>query len=320
MSNPVISIPGIKQIGRCNIGTLSTTPAGIALVGIRDKATMKFTSYKTSKDVKDRQSRNMLQAQLDYEMLQPTMKYLASLFAHMNLGCDVQIMSEKQSFTANSEDVFKFTSSTFLLGLGWEYIIKMDRRSVKESLKGAADYDTVKSLIDSGDSESAVSLNGTGNLAGEDETLRRPVKFLAIESPQATALFEPGELEDFNYSMKANTSENAYGQDCVDWISHKIEITIRNAAVTKLVELLGKDVNASVLIKLGNAGAYYDAFDFAAGAVNNYIEPDWEDKRIAKITFEGKVRPFEHEFTYGGTHGGIDADAGLNGGTLKIGY
>jgi hypothetical protein len=320
MSSPVISIPGIKQIGKCNAGTLASTPAGIALAGIRDKATMKFVNYKTSKDVRDRHSRNMLQAQLEYEMLQPTVKYLQSLFNHINLGCDVQIMSEKQSFASGSEDVFKFTSASFMLGLGWEYLVSMERRSVKEQLKGAADYNAVTALIDSGDNESAAALNGSGNVSGEDETLRRRIKFLAVEAPHAAALFEPSELENFSYSMKTNTSENAYGQLCVDWIAHKIEITIRNASVTKIVELLGKEVNASVLIKLGNDGSYYDAFDFAAGAVNNYLEPDWEDKRIVKITFEGKIRPFEHEFVFGAAHGGADSDNGLNGGTLRIGY
>ena len=320
MANPVISIPGIKQIGKCNIGTLATTPAGIALVGIRDKATMKFSPYKTSKDVKDRQGRNMLQASLDYESLQPTMLYLKSLFTHMNLGCDVQIMSEKQSFTSGSEDVFKFVSSSLLLGLGFEYMISMEKRSVKEQLKGAADYAVVNTLLDSGDSETPVALNGTGNVSGENEDLRRRVNFLAVEAPQATALFEDGELEDLKYSMKANTYENAYGQLCVDWITHKLEITMRNAAIAKIVELLGKDINASALIKLGNAGSYYDAFDFAAGAVNNYVETDFEDKRISKITFEGKVRPYEHDFLFGATYGGALDDLGLNGGTLKIGY
>ena len=61
------SIPGIKKIGRCNLGTLATTPAGVYLAGIRDKATMKFAGYKTSKDVKGRPSRNMLQASLEFE-------------------------------------------------------------------------------------------------------------------------------------------------------------------------------------------------------------------------------------------------------------
>jgi len=319
MANPIISIPGIKQIAKCNIGTLATTPAGVALVGIRDKATMRFVAYKTSKDVKGRQGRNMVQAQIEYESLQPTMKYLKSLFDHINLNCDVQIMTEKQSFTAGSEDVFKFTQSTFLLGLGFEYIITMEKRSVKEQLRGAADYDIVKALRDSGDSETPVDF-GLSNVSGEDESQRRRVNFLAVESPQATALFEKGELEDFKYSMKAETSENAYGQLIVDWITHKIEITMRNASIAKIVELLNKNIDATVLIKLGNNGSYYDAFNFAQGSVNNYVEDDYEDKRLSKITFEGKVRPYEHQFLFGATYGGTASDNGLEGGTLKIGY
>jgi hypothetical protein len=314
-----ISIPGIKQIGKCNAGTLLTTPAGVALCGIRDKATMKFPAYKTSKDVKDRPGRNMIQADIEYESMQPTMKYINSLFTHMNLGCDVQIMTEKQIFAAGSEDVFQFTSSSFLLGLGFEYLISMERRSVKETLKGAADFATVQTLIDGASSAAEVALNGVGPVSGDDETLRRRINFLAIEVPIATTLFAPGELEDFKYSMKANTAENAYGQLCVDWIIHTVEITMRNAAISKIQELLAKDINASCNIKLGNAGAYYDAFLFNAGAVNNFVEPDFEDKRISKLTLTGKVRPYEHLFQFGAAYGGIAADLGLNGGTLSIG-
>jgi hypothetical protein len=261
----------------------------------------------------------MLQPAITFESLQATMKYLNSLFTHMNLGCDVQLMTDKQSFTSGSEDVFKFISSSLLLGLEFEYLISMQRRSVKETLKGAADYATVKTLIDGADSATAIALNGSGQIGGEDVSLQRPVKFLAVEVPKTTALFDPGELEDFKYSMKTNTSENAYGQPLVESISHKIEIIMRNAGIDKIVELLGKDLDASVLIKLGNAGAYYDAFDFQPGALHSYVDPDFEDKRISKITLEGKVQPFEHEFQVGATYGGIDADLGLNGGTLKIG-
>jgi hypothetical protein len=315
----VISIPGIKQIAKCNAGTLLTTPTGIALCGIRDKATMNFTPYKADKDIKGRQGRNMVQAAVDYEMMQPTMKYFNSLFTHMNLNCDVQVMTEKQSFTAGSEDVLQFTPSSFQLGLGFEYLINMNRRSIKETLKGAATFATVQTLIDGASSATEVALTGGGNVSGEDETLRRPVNFLAIEVPTSTTLYAPGELEDFKASIKGLSAENGTGQLLIDWIEYNIEITMRNAAIAKIAELLAKDINASCLIKLGNSGAYYDAFQFNAGAVNNFVVPDFEDKRISKLTLAGKVRPYEHLFQTGAAYGGIAADNGLNGGTLVIG-
>lgn len=313
------SIPGIKQIGRCDLGTLATTPAGVILCGLRDKATMNFKPFKTSKDVKDREGRNMIQAAVDYETLQPTMKHLKANFDHMNINCDVQLMTDKQSFTADSEDVLKFNSSSFLLGLGFEYLVSMEKRSMKETLKGAADYDVVKTLIDGSDTATAIALHGAGQIGGEDETLRRRIKFLAVEVPASTALFAAGELDDFKYSLKANTYENAYGQLCVDWIMHKLEITMGNASVDKIVELMAKDINATVLIKLGNDSTNYDAFAFNAGAVNNRVEPDYEDKRQSKFILEGKVRPYEHLFEFGVGKGGTIGDLGLVGGTLTIG-
>lgn len=316
------SIPGIKQIGRCNLGTLATTPAGVYLAGIRDKATMKFAGYKTSKDVKGRPSRNMLQASLEFESLQPTMKDLKSCFDHMNVNCDTQLMTEKQSFTADSEDVYKFTAATFLLGFGFENIITMERRALKQTYKGAADYEVVKALIDSGDTAAAISL-GAGQIGGEDWSLQRRIIIEALQSPAATDLLSiaGGELDDFKLSMKANTYENALGQLLVDWIAFQIDITINNASVDKAVAQLTKAHGAALLLKLTNDAGFYDAYDFNTGALTCDFSKSLEEKRQLILSYQGQVRPYECSFNFGATYGGDAGDTvGLKGGTLKVGY
>ncbi len=316
------SIPGIKQIGRCNLGTLATVPAGVYLAGIRDKATMTFKSYKTTKDVKGRPTRNMLQANLEFESLQPTMKDLKSLFDHINLNCDIQMMTEKQNASADSEDVYKFNASSFLLGLGFEHLITMERRSLKQTYKGAADYAVVKTLIDGADTAIAAAL-GAGQIGGEDWSLQRRIIIEALQSPSAVDLLSiaGGELDDFKLSMKANTVENALGQILIDWIAFQIDITINNASVDKAVAQLAKDQGAALLLKLTNDTGFYDAFDFNTGALTCDFTKSIEEKRQLVLSYQGQIRPYECSFLFGAGNGGDVGDTvGLKGGTLKVGY
>lgn len=317
----MISIPGIKSILKCDKGTLATTPTTPIYVGLRDKAKMTFPPFKTSKEHKGRSTRNKLQAMLEYESLQPTLLMLKGNFDHMNINCDVQVVSEKQAFTADSEDVFKFNASSFLLGLGFEYMINLERRSLKETLKGAADYDVVKALIDSGDSEALVSVAGVTHPGGEDWALQRRINIMALESPIGTALYSAEELEDFSFSIKAIETENADGQTTIDGFDCSLNVTIKNASVTKVVAQLNKALGSSVLVKFKNSGSYYDLFDFNTGVLAQIDEPEIsDDKRNMVIKYAGQVRPYEFDFQFGSTKGGVDADGGLNGGTVKIGY
>jgi len=315
------SIPGIKSILLCQAGTLATTPVKPIYVGVGKKSAMKITPFKTTKDSKNRQSRNMLMVQVDFESTQVPLKTLITLMGFINLGADVQVITDKQAFAADSEDVFKFTAATFQLGLSFEYIINLESRSIKGTLKGAAPYNTVKALIDSADSEAAVTVSGITQPGGEDFSQVRGIDIAALQCPLTTDLYASGSLDDFKLSIKTKTSENAFGQTFVDAYTNHLEATIKDASVTNLLVHLNKAIDAPVLLKLNNAGSYYDALDFNTGAMAPSHEPEIsDDKRNLKVTFEGDVRPFEYALETGVAKGGAAADEGLNGGTLKIGY
>ena len=82
-----------------------------------------------------------------------------------------------------------------------------------------------------------------------------------------------------------------------------------------------KGMTDSVLLKTKNAASYYTAFDFAAGALVQTEEMEvGTEKRNVKVAFATKVRPYELSWNIGASYGGVAADAGLNGGTLKVGY
>jgi len=316
------SIPGIKSILLCDLGTLLTTPTNPFFVGIGDKAKLSFADYKTTKDAKNRQLRNMILASLSCASMQPTLKMLNAMWSFINLNMDVQVVTDKQSSASGSEDVFQFIAgNSFNLGLGFEYSVDMEKRQLKVDAKGAADGSVVRTLIDSADSATAVTVSGVIHPGGEDWDKQRSVNLSALERPISTDLAELGELEDIKLTIKANTKDNIYGQPIVSSFTNTVEATIRNASVANLVAQLAKTADNSVLIKYLNSGSYYDAFQFAAGvlAPKEVIEIG-DDNRNVKITLEGDVRPFEYTLNAGSSYGGADSDGGLNGGTLVVGY
>jgi len=314
------SIPGIKSILLCQAGSLGTTPVKPIYVGVGKKSAMKITPFKTTKDSKNRQSRNMLQMSLDFESTQVPLKTLYTLMGFINLGADVQVITDKQGLAADSEDVFKFTPSTFQLGLSFEYIINLESRSIKGTLKGAAPYNTVMALIDSADSEAAVTVTGITQPGGEDFSQVRGIDIASLQCPVSTDLYAAGSLDDLKLSVKTKTSENAFGQTFVDAYTNRLEATIRDASVTNLLVHYGKAVDAAVKLKLNNSGSYYDELDFSVGVMAPANETEIsDDKRKINVILEGDTRPFEVALETGVAKGGAAADEGLNGGTLKIG-
>ncbi len=317
----MISIPGIKAIGKCNLGTLATTPAGIVMAGFRDKATLTFSPYKTRKDYKQRTARNMLQAKAEYETFHSSLDVFSGLLRHMNCNMDVQMLSDKQSSTANSEDVFKFTASTFVLGLAFEYLLTLDGRSIKETLTGAADYSTVQTMLDAADSESAISLGATVDGVDFTQARRAHLNDLLIQAPSGTSLISASEFEDLKFSIKSIDSENALGANMIDGFLCHLEITGKDASISKIVTQLSKNMSQTVKLQIPNEGSYYDEFDFTAGTLTPVDEPTFsDDKRNLKCTYEGMVRPYEITVQTGASYGGVDDDDGANGGTVTIGY
>ena len=315
------STPGIKSILLCGAGTLASTPTTPLFIGIGGKSKMTISPYKTVKDSRNRQLKNMLMVQIEAESHQVTLKNFNTLLGLLNLNADIQVITDKQSAATGSEDVFKFTAATLKLGIGFEYALTMNGRTLKLTMKGAAPYNTVKALLDAGDSETPVAVSGVDHIGGEDYSQQRPMDIEAIQSPISTSLCDLADLDDLKLSIKTKDTENAYGQTLVDGFTCKLETLVRDASVSNLIAQYEKDINSSILVKINNEGSYYDAHDFAAGVLTPAHEPEIsDDNRKVKLQFEGDVRTYDIALEVGADKGGAAADAGLNGGTLKIGY
>jgi hypothetical protein len=317
----MISTPGIKSILKCDAGTLETTPTNPVYAGFRNEAKLTFVPYKAPKDYLNRQFRNMLQATLEYETMQSTMLALKANFGYLNLNMDAQLMTAKQSITSGSEDVFKFAQAGLLLGLGFEYSINADKRTIKETLKGAGDYDTVKTIINASSTNTAVTISGITQPGGENTTKTRRFRLMTAESPSATVLFNAKELTSFTFSLKTKDNENLFGQTLVDRIEVKFEVIGKDGSITKIMERLNKNINESLLLKFGNNSSFCDSFDFNSGVLHVIEEPEISDTdRNLKLTLGGDVSIYEFDFLFGADKGGGAADNGADGGTCKVGY
>lgn len=313
------SIAGLKQIILCNSETLLTVPVNPHVAGLRNAATMVRTPFKDVKTYLNQSLRNMLNFKIDFETLQPNMGKLQSLIGQTNLNCDAQIITSPQSI-GGSSDVYQFIGAN-KLGLDFEYLITQDKRSIKVTLEGAMEYARAQALVDSSDSTTAVTVAGIQK-SGADFTKYRAPFFLAFEAPQATALFAAADLTERSFSIKTKNKKDLYNNSIVDYLTFTFMIAARDASVAKQVIVMSKDMSPSILVKEQNNGAFYDEFEFAAGALTLIDEyNDADENRSIKLTFAADVSIGDISFLFGSSAGGDAADTtGIKGGTMMIGY
>lgn len=317
-----ISRAGLKQIVLMDSGTLGTTPVNPIAMGVRAGATLDITPHKTVKDYRERNLRNMLNFKLEAESFQPTMKMLKALINWTNMNMDAQVVTVPQT-AAGAVDVFKFVSDK-ALGLGFEYLITADKRSLKVMLERAMEYDRAKTFIDAADSDTAVAVTGLAapNTEGQDFTQYRLPYFLKFESAKGTAPFGINDIIERSFSIKTVGKKSAYNTDIVDYLMVSISFKVMDATIAKLITQMTKDMSTSILLQEQNSGSFYDSFDFNAGVLTQTDEfKVGDDERAITMKFEGKVPVYDVSFQFGATYGGDAADTtGVKGGTMKFGY
>ncbi|HEX2868807.1 MAG TPA: hypothetical protein VHO03_17330 [Ignavibacteriales bacterium] len=318
------SISGIKSLIMCDGGTLATTPVDAIAVGLRNGASHKFGPYRSVKDYRNGEFPNLYQHTVEAETIQPTMQLMQKIFTKwMNLKGDVQLVTNPQDPSdGTTDDVIKFVGNN-AIGIAGEFKYTDEKRSAIITMKRALSAAAHQALIDAMDSDTAVTVTGiTGR--GEDSSLFRPFNLLALEAPKATALLvDNADIDSMSLSIKSIGSEvKLQGYDLVSKVNVTLEINLLNASAAKIVEILGKGASPSVLVKFANSSTFYDAFDFAAGALVLKMDYDNNDSsRILKLTAQRDFDLWELAWSFGATFGGDAADTkGIKGGTLKFGY
>lgn len=312
------SAAGLKQIVLCDKGTLATSPTNPIALGIRKDATLTINPFKQVEDYRKRKLRNMLNFNFSGESMQPTVFTFKKLIDWINGNVDMQIVTQNQS--SSTKDVFKFNAGKEL-GIDFDWTYNQDGRSCKLTIERAFPFANANTLIDSADSETAVSFSGITD-DGTDLTLYRGSSAEKFEKPASTSLGAVNLVTVRSLNIKTENKKSIDNMSLIDNLMITLEMTGREAAIADFVTRLGKGQLDSVVFQEKNGASTYDKFDFNSlvlGQTDEFVIND--EERTLKIVLEGRVPIYAVSFEYGTGKGGGAADTiGTTGGTIKFGY
>lgn len=315
-----MSRAGIKQIVLCDQGTLSASPANPVALGLRNNCVMEITPFKTIKDYRGRELPNMDNFRIEGESLQPNMRMLKKLIEFTNNNCDVQITSARQSSLPGSDDVYHFDGVNSP-GIDFELIYSGDKRSMKIIIERAYPKEVSDSLLSTVESRTGILIPGLANQEGIDYSRYRMPYILNLESPSGESICQGSGFESRKLSIKTKGKKNAYNSSQIDYLTVTMEIVTRNASAAREIAQRNKGVSPYLLWKESNGGIFYDAFEFAAGALAQKSEfKNSDEERNIKIVYAADIPVFDFTFEFGAGKGGDETDTeGIKGGTLKAG-
>lgn len=315
-----MSRAGIKQIILCDLETLSTTPANVVAMGLRNNCTMEITPFKSVKDYRGRELPNMDNIKIEAESLQPSIRTLKKLIDFTNHNCDAQVTSVRQGSSAASDDVYRLAGVNSP-GIDFELVYSSDKRSIKVTLERAYPKELFDGLLNVFETQSVVAISGLPNEEGIDFTKYRLPYTIAVESPLTERICSGSEFESRKLSIKTKGKKSAFNSSFVDYLTVNIELVTRDSSIAKMMAQRNKGISPAFLWKESNGGIYYDAFEFAAGSLAQKSElKNNDDERSLKITYEADIPVFDLQFEYGSGKGGDESDTeGIKGGTVRIG-
>lgn len=322
-----ISKRGIKRMIITASGQLGeTSPSGLITTGTRKNGGLVISPLDTIKDHRERELRNLINFKAEMSSYQGRMRFLDMLISYLGSGYDAQIACVDQ--TADGDGgIFNFVAMTGGLDFGIEYNAK--ERFLNLVLETAMEYEAAQTFIGASDNDELAPaitndpISG-GNEYGQNFSLYAHPYYCSIECPSGTELFSKKEIVDRKFSIKTKGYKNAYNEVVQPYLEVMLEITGADATITKMANILNKDMGASVVHKEYIGGtSFYEKYSIAANLVTHKEEFNLGDeKREAKITISGLLTPDNFTFAYGSSNGG-DGDGStelkkLAGGTCTI--
>lgn len=317
---------GIKRMIITASGQMGeTSPTGLITTGTRKPGVFTISPLDTLKDHRNRDLRNLMNFKAEMSSYQGRMRFLDMLIGYLGTGYDAQVACVDQSADGDG-GVFNFLAMQAGLDFGMEYNAK--ERFLNLVLETAMEYELAQVLIGASDNsalEPAITSDpiSGGNEYGLNFSLYAHPWYGAIESPSATEIFSKKEIVDRKFSVKTKGYKNAYNESTQPYLSVFLELTGADATITKMSALLAKDMGASIVVKEFITATMYEKYTIAANLLTHREEFELGDeKRQAKITFEGDLTADNFTFAYGSSNGG-DSDGStelkkLGGGTCTI--
>lgn len=315
------SNPGLGRILFCDKDKLSAAPPinPIAL-GFRGEAKLDVTPFKTVKEQGGGDLPNMRNFKFEAESYQPTMRMLHLMRGWLNLNCDIEVTTSKQAGTTPKADVYKFVNP-YQLGLGFEYTISGDKRSLKVMCEGAFEEDKAYDFLAAVEGQTQTAVTGITGEGNKFDLYRAPY-FIALTYGGGN-LVEVRDIVSRTFTIKTVSEKDIYNCDIVNKLEFSLEVVSRDASLTAIKTNLGNGSNnrsLALVLKEKNQGDFYDQFQFGEGTLIRLDEFSIGDKeRQSKITLKREVSIYDIDFQFGADKGGDAADNGTNGGTMVIG-
>lgn len=316
-----MSRAGIQQVALCDLGSLATSPTKPELLGLGGEMKVHITPFKQTDLFPEKKGRNMENHQVVGESEQATMKMIKNMISFLNFKCDAQVITAKQTASAESEDVFKYAGND-CMGLMFKYESNRDKQTLTATLDRAFDYEYSKTLKDAADSASPATFTGITDLGGRDFALRSAPNKLILQSGGSDIFTEMGINSRSLIIETIEAGRNQYNAPQVDLLKIMIEIIANEASVSKIITLMSKNNSTNILWKETTSGLLYRSFDFNTNVLTQTEEePIGNKERFVKLVYEGAEWIYNTSFEFGTGKGGAAEDStGITGGTMKIGY
>ncbi len=310
---------GIKQIILCDLGTLSTVPANVIAMGLRNGCSMDITPFKTVKDYRNRELPNMDNLKIEAESFQPSLRMLKKLIDFANHNCDAQVTTVRQNSSSSSNDVYRLTGDNSP-GIDFELNYSTDKRSIKVIMERAYPKEVMDSMLNVIETQSAITIPDLPNEEGIDYAKYRMPYTLSVESPIASQICSGFDFDSRKLTIKTKGKKSAFNSSFIDYVNVSIELVTRDSSIAKIIDQRNKGVSPSFYWKESNGGTYYDAFQFSAGVLAQKSElKNSDEERTIRIVYEADIPVYDILFEFGAGKGGDELDTdGIKGGTLKV--
>lgn len=313
---------GLQQIALSDLSTMSGTPTNLEFIGLGGEKKVEITEHNPVDIFPEKKGRNMQLHKVEGVSTQCTMKMLKNMIGFLNGNVDTQVITAKQSASANSEDVFKYLGNDGL-GLGFKYASERKSHLLTATLQRAFDYEYSKTLKDAVDTATPISFTGVTDLGGRDFSLYDIPNKLIFEVGGSEP-FVPINLKERSLILETiESGKNEHEMPDVDLLKALIRIVANEATIDKIVTMMAKANSSVVSWKESTSGLYYKKYDFNVNVLTQ-SEPKevfGDKERMFELEFQGAEWIYNTQFLFGTGNGGSAADTvGTTGGTMKFGY
>lgn len=294
---------GIRQLFLCEKNTLmNSSPPNRYTPGLMTGAKFRYEDIGVE-EIRGAELPDKVKHEIEFKSYQTTFQDLNvfHLVYGRQGGCDLQVVSEKQSASTYG-GVYNFTGNQRFMGFNYEWLISGKDRSCKGILRRAIDYEAHLALLQDAMVATPKDLHALSmGHKGVDVSKYRNPGFGKLESPIGSTLVNGYQIVDRKFSMKSVS--NDLEEDLFDWqyIEVTFEITTNKSLSWELIDYFSRARNAAIEMEEKLKNGIVEKYSFGEGVLWRKNMFDLDDKqRNVKFVFKRNIN-FEDFLINSGT-------------------